>query len=609
LSGCFYFPTIGGSGGGPTGGSGGFSNGGGNFGGGGGFGGGTDFDAGGFGGGDGFCVGSDNTPVVESGRSPPAISGGTMATMTDGSLVIADSDRDQVYLLSPTMTLSTVPLSQGDEPGRVVEGPSGTAFVALRGASSVVQIDLTAHSVTQRLNACAAPRGLAFDSVASMLYVACSSGELAQLDFSTGVPPKPSLSHPVDDLRDVLLVGGQVLVTTFRDPTVYSIGSDGSLAFYNRPKAAVDPAGIRQFAPQVAWRTITTSPGLVMAFQQEETTQLPFSQPCVSSGYGTGGTFDDGGTAGTVNSDLALLRTTSNDSYSNPNLRGVLPVDVAATGDATRIAVAYAGSQSVGLVMPGGLSFSLPIPGEPVSVALRGSQLLVYMREPATLIVYVLSDTMGPTSSTSIPLSAQTVASTGHDLFHLTTANQIACASCHPEAGEDGHVWQLQEGTRRTPSLRGGLSGTEPFHWSGEEQDMSTLMDDIFTTRMGGLAEPADHVGALKGWLDAQPKRPAPGDLDPAAVARGETEFNSLGCASCHAGALGTNNSTVDVGTGATFQVPRLVELAYRAPFLHDGTVPTLPDRFTSLGGTAHVGSSGLNAQQISDLVAYLKTR
>jgi mono/diheme cytochrome c family protein len=119
------------------------------------------------------------------------------------------------------------------------------------------------------------------------------------------------------------------------------------------------------------------------------------------------------------------------------------------------------------------------------------------------------------------------------------------------------------------------------------------------------------HTGALLKWVDAQPALPAPSQLDAVAVQRGEALFTgAAGCASCHSGPQGTNNANATVGTGESLQVPRLVELAYRAPFFHDGRVPTLAARFTDLGGgEQHGHTSQLSAQEVADLVSYLKSR
>jgi hypothetical protein len=586
---------------------------------GGGFGGGAfgggDATGGGGPGGAPFCSGVDPSGILAPNgpHAPPPISGGTMTVLSDGTAAIADPDRDQIYFVDSSGNPATVPLIGGDEPGRVAEGPGQTVLVALRGAGQVVQIDRSTHMVTQRMTACSAPRGVAYDGSTQTVWVACSSGELAQLTL-TGGSYKRSVSHPVDDLRDVLLFNGQLLVTTFRDAKVWSIDASGAATLYGVPSATQTSTG-RHFTPQVAWRTVATSAGLVMSYQQEETTALPPSVPCMVSSYGTGGTGgqmmtnNTGDDVATVGANLVLFNGNSQSDLTGVFAkRGALPVDVAVSNDGSQIAVTYAASKQVVATLPGVMQ-TIQLLDEPISVAWRGQQLLVYIRDPAQVLAYEFNNAQAAVVQQQVLLSNQTVTATGHDLFHLATQNQIACASCHPEAGDDGHVWNLQEGIRRTPSLRGGLSGTEPFHWSGEEPDINTLMTDIFTVRMGGLFEDTLHVQALTDWLDLQPVRPAPTDLDAAAVQRGAATFTAMACDSCHAGAKGTDNTNRNVGTGDNFQVPRLVELAYRAPFLHDGSVPTLADRFTSLGGVSHPGSSGLTAQQVSDLVAYLKTR
>ena len=65
-------------------------------------------------------------------------------------------------------------------------------------------------------------------------------------------------------------------------------------------------------------------------------------------------------------------------------------------------------------------------------------------------------------------------ADTGHLIFHANAGGGLACASCHPEGGEDGRVWNFVcAGARRTQSIRGGISETAPFHWDGSEHDFS----------------------------------------------------------------------------------------------------------------------------------------
>ena len=78
----------------------------------------------------------------------------------------------------------------------------------------------------------------------------------------------------------------------------------------------------------------------------------------------------------------------------------------------------------------------------------------------------------------------------------------------------------------------------------------------------------------------------------------------------CHSGSQGTNNATVEVGTGFPFQVPRLVEFAWRAPWFHDGRMLQPEDRFApSAGGDMHGGVSSISVTERADLLEYLKTR
>ena len=98
---------------------------------------------------------------------------------------------------------------------------------------------------------------------------------------------------------------------------------------------------------------------------------------------------------------------------------------------------------------------------------------------------------------------------------------------------------------------------------------------------------------------------------DSDAAARGKVLFESdaVGCTSCHTGEHFTNNLTIDVGTGGAFQVPSLLGVGSRAPYLHDGRAGELADRFGPLGGgDLHGQTSQLAANQIDDLIAYLRS-
>jgi mono/diheme cytochrome c family protein len=186
----------------------------------------------------------------------------------------------------------------------------------------------------------------------------------------------------------------------------------------------------------------------------------------------------------------------------------------------------------------------------------------------------------------------------------------MACASCHPEAGDDGQAWTFDGiGTRRTQSLRGGILGTEPLHWNGDMADFDMLMNEVFHERMQGPEVTVSQAAAVASWLDAQPRfEVTPKDSD--AVERGKALFESeaVGCASCHSGPLFTDNLSADVGTGAMLQVPALRGVSFRLPLMHDGCVRTLRDRFgPCAGGDAHGRTSQLSERELDDLSAYLE--
>jgi hypothetical protein len=246
--------------------------------------------------------------------------------------------------------------------------------------------------------------------------------------------------------------------------------------------------------------------------------------------------------------------------------------------------------------------------GEPIAVAFDGSgQVVVQSREPAMLSL--------PGTNNTISLSTVSRKDTGHLIFHSNAGGFLACASCHAEGNDDGRVWNFTcQGARRTQSLQaGGLRGSEPFHWDGQETDMTHLMVDVFQGRMSGPTLETQQIDGLMTWIDAQPRVPRAAPIDAAAVARGRALFNDgsrAACASCHSGPSFTNNMTVDVGTGRAFQVPSLVGIGSRGPFMHDGCAKTLMDRFTNAacGGASHGKIDGLSGNELADLVSYLQS-
>jgi cytochrome c553 len=239
--------------------------------------------------------------------------------------------------------------------------------------------------------------------------------------------------------------------------------------------------------------------------------------------------------------------------------------------------------------------FDDDLPGAAIAVeVLRDGATITQLRDPPILRIDA------PEGTAEIALSGGRATHFGHSIFHEAAGSGATCASCHPEGGDDGHVWQFDVGPRRTQTLTGGILSTAPFHWAGDVADVTAVMDGTFVGRMGGLPPRDYEVESLALWMDALPALRGPSH-DALAVERGRSVFGAAGCADCHTGASGTNSTTVDVGTGGRFQVPALTEVAFHAPYFHDGSQTTLGDVLN-----VHFGGSALTIGERADLEAYL---
>jgi hypothetical protein len=557
---------------------------------------------------------------------PPPISGGTLLVMRDGTTAVAsDPDYDRLWIvdIETRSVVYSIPLDPASEPGRLVEDGAGRVHVALRRAGTLLTIDPRAGTVIGTRAICGAPRGLAYDAALDAVHVACATGDLVTVPAAGGNELR---RIRVDvDLRDVVVQQGELIVSRFRSAERLMIDPNGSIVGRSKPPLFY-MAG--QFEPGVAWRMqALPNGGTLMVHQRALLDPVPAPLPPVQSYYGNAmGANAAVPDPAIAHSTVTVMRSSSTDDRVavTPSplvpLAG-LPVDVAVSPLEDRVAIASATSGGV-FEMPmsyfdtdqytvGAGHTIIATPGQPVAVTYdAGSRLIVQTRRPAAL--FFVDD------NTSVALGEEPrrygAADVAHDLFHLpagAASGAMACATCHPEGGDDGHKWVFAEfGERRTASLRGGIEQTHPLHWQGELANMGAVVDEVFMLRMGGADPGEGHVEALASWLDALPSLPAPSAMSEAAE-RGRILFEdtTVGCSSCHAGAMLTDNKTVDVNTGGPFQVPSLIGVAHRAPFMHNGCAATLHDRFGPCGGgDAHGRTSQLAPEQINDLVAYLET-
>jgi hypothetical protein len=569
-------------------------------------------------------------PPIESGRPPAAdqhaleISGGTVQIAGNGQFAaVVDADRALVWIVDlRTLTVrGTAQLPKGSAPGRMALDSVGDLYVALRATGDVAKISVPSGDIVSTRHACGDPRGLTWDPYAQLMRIACADGTLASLPQSG----EATAQHVRPDLRDVLITDTGLLALTWRSAQLWPVGVAKPQPI-DLPKAGISN-GVDAIAmvPHTAWRGFTAPDGSLIVVHQRVVDGPVESLHSSAANVAAVNTSTNGAYSDTtaqcatpvVRSSLTVLPPAG---AANPVPRfvevpGVLPVDAAVSPDSHEVSVALAGSNFVERMplqgqntlslcapQPSGQAVTVPMP-DGVAYTPTGT-LVIHSHTPSGLVVVEKDGTQR-----SMVLDARPFIDPGQAFFH-TPVNGIACASCHPEGRDDGHVWNIAGERRRTPPLAGGLLATAPFHWQGELADMPAVVGETFVHRMGGAMPESSTVDSLGRWLDTLPS-PAPTlamDLKDYQQAKQLFESPAVGCATCHAGPTLTSGQTVDVGTGQAFQVPSLRGVGQRAPYMHDGRASSLRDRFGPTGGTTHGNTAQLDGHQIDLLVGYLET-
>lgn len=213
---------------------------------------------------------------------------------------------------------------------------------------------------------------------------------------------------------------------------------------------------------------------------------------------------------------------------------------------------------------------------------------------------------------------------------------QFSCANCHIDATFDGMQWDLEpDGFGKdivdNRSIE-DLSGTEPFKWNGGNPNMATecgpRTEKFFYRSQSYNSE---ELANLVTFVLALPVRPnryrLPGGEMTAAQDRGKALFQRAAykdgrpipkenqCAYCHSGPKYTNNQVFDVGTGKStdrspkIDVPHLPDVAYSAPYLHDGSARTMEEIWTIFNPKdTHGVTNDLTKDELNDLIEYLRT-
>ncbi|KIC16243.1 cytochrome-c peroxidase [Leisingera sp. ANG-Vp] len=276
----------------------------------------------------------------------------------------------------------------------------------------------------------------------------------------------------------------------------------------------------------------------------------------------------------------------------------------------------------------------------------------------------------------SAPYSRE-IATLGKMLFfdpRLSGGQNISCSSCHnPSFGWETPVPKAI-GAANTPVLRHAptilnAAWITPLFWDGranslEEQAIGPITaPDEMNATFDGIVARLSAVSDYKAWFErlfpgrgirketiltalatyqrtivsgvASFDRWVEGDAGavPEAAKRGFALFTGkANCASCHSGWMFTDNQLHDIGLQSSdpghggaaaqapegtlrFKTPGLRNIALRAPYMHNGSQPSLRAviRHYANGGArtgrqAEITGFAVSAEEITDLIAFLET-
>ena len=564
----------------------------------------------------------------------------TLAAAGNGDVWVVNRDSATISVIDANfIVVNTINLPRSSRPFGIVFAANGAAYVTLEATGAVVRIS-AAGVLEGTAIVGPSPRHLALDAPGSRLLVS---------RFITGALPGEATATVQTTVAGVSY-GGEVAVLPLaafvKQDTVilhhYDPVSDSTIRARGVPNyvggAAISPDGTSAWVP--------SKQDNIKRGQLRDQQQLTFQS-----------------TVRAITSRISLTGATA--LTEQPSQRvdhdnsGVASAAVIHNSGAY-VFVALETSRDVAVIDPFAHKelFRFRVGRAPQGLALSPNGLNLYVSNFMDRTVSVIDlgplinsgesnapvlRTLATTATEALPANVRL----GKQLFYdaadgrLARDAYVSCASCHRDGEQDGRTWDLTgfgEGLRNTISLRGRGVGHGRRHWSAnfdEVQDFESqirtlsggtglMTDASFASLQSPLGPPkagasadldhlAEYVNSLTVFA-ASPSRTATGALTAPAVA-GRDVFIA-NCVQCHGGPAFTGSSRMElfnVGTirptsgtrlgGALigFDPPTLRDVWATAPYLHDGSAPTLVDAVA-----AHT-SMTLSTQQIADVSTYVE--
>lgn len=587
----------------------------------------------------------------------------------DATLWVVNPDAGSVTALDTRRLTKIAEIPVGRDPWALAISPDGrSVYVVDRAGGALVVVDTRSLVVRARLPVGPEPATVALSPTGATAYVTLeASGELALVDTASltvisrvTVGPHP-YAIAVSDDGDTDDGDERVYVTHLlarARPGAIEATDDGREGYIS-----VLDAGTHAVVKQIALAPDTHGfpnllAGIAIASGRAWVPQVR-AAPALPNGLTTTVFASVSALDLAADSEDVAARLLLNDQdvFGSPVNN---PVAAVPAPDGKTLYIILAGSNLVEVVdvadphQPRLIKF-LPAGNNPRGIAISADRqrgyVMSYLSRSVTVLDLVQLSVIG-----EVPVTTETLEPAvlrGKLLFNsaadprMARVSWMSCASCHADGGTDGVTWMFPDGPRQTPQLW-NAARTLPWHWSAaldEAQDVEVTIEKIqlgLGLITGGepllLGAPSagrsSDLDALAAYLERGIRAPAiPPPLSD--ISQGRALFASAGCVACHGGPQWTtsalpgpsgtldpdDNGMVDallhdVGTldtrdvrGATgFDSPSLLDVGLTAPYLHNGSMPTLEALMTS-GHPDPIGHGNrLTPDEITALVAFLRS-
>ncbi len=567
-------------------------------------------------------------------------------------VVCQASDELRVVDVESDKVVTVVPL--GRAPRGITSSPDGSQIYVTNSTDDTVSvIDTATLKVTRTLPTGFEPAGIVTDRTGETLYVANRlSGDISVIDAKTGQERKRLLAGCGASYL-ALSPDGKFIYGThiYPNPGAFRTPPNSEITVIDTGRQTVVERKPLHNVAGVFHVALSADGKLGVAAQLRPKNLIPLAHVEHGWVFGNSLTLFGDDIGGTVQVPIDEL-----DRYYS------LPWGVVITPDKSKIFVTTAASESVTVIdvarllhfvhsrrepFVNDLSASanyvvarIPVGHNPRGVLLSkdGKRLYVANRLDDNIAVI---DTSSENVVSTIDLGGPKTINAlhrGERLFFTADyafQGHFGCSNCHLDSTIDGLQWDLEpDGFGKdivdNRSLE-NLAGTEPFKWNGGNPDMPTECGprtEMFFFRSQSFN---DHeLTDLVTFVYSLPYRPnryrlANGELSPAQE-RGKAIFerttdkhgkpipSTNQCAYCHSGPKFTNQKQLDVGTGKStdrspvIDVPHLRNIAYSAPYLHDGSARSLEEIWTVFNPKdTHGVTNDLTKDELNDLIEYLK--